>query len=97
MITATIREAKARLNDLIDKALQGEDVVLLRGSKHVVALTPITDADMELAPRLTDSQAARVWDDIVAERKAGRLATFDSPEKAVSALAGKPRRGKRRK
>ena len=95
MITATIREARARLNALIDKALEGEEVVLLRGSKHVVALTPITSADLELVPRLSDAQAARFWEKIDREREEGRLVSFDSSEKAVAALR-KARRPKRR-
>ena len=97
MITATIREAKAKLNDLIDKALQGEEVVLLRGSKHVVALTPVTDDDLELSAHLTDAQAGRFWDRIEREREEGKLLSFESPEEAVAALerrvsGKKPRR-----
>jgi antitoxin (DNA-binding transcriptional repressor) of toxin-antitoxin stability system len=86
MVTATIREARARLNDLIDRAIRGEEVVLLRGSKHVVTLTPITDDDLELSPRLSDAQAARFWEEIARQRKEGRLKTFETPEEAVEAL-----------
>ena len=86
MITATIREAKATLNELIDRALRGEEVVLLRGSKHVVTLTPITEDDLELAPRLSDAQAARFWDRIERERSEGKLLSFASSARAAADL-----------
>ena len=95
MITATIRDAKARLNDLVDKALQGEEVVLLRGSKHVVMLMPITDADLELAPRLSDAQALRFWERIERERAEGKVLAFESPEQAAAGVT-RTRRKKRR-
>ena len=38
MRAVTIREAKARLNELVEAAAQGEQVVLMRGAKHVAAL-----------------------------------------------------------
>ena len=68
---------------------------MLRGSKHVVALTPITDADLELAPRLSDAQAERFWQRIEAEREEGRLTSFDSPQEAVAALERARPRAKR--
>jgi antitoxin (DNA-binding transcriptional repressor) of toxin-antitoxin stability system len=92
----TIREARARLSQLIEKALAGEDVVILRGSKHVVALTPITADDLELAPRLTDAQAARFWASIEADRAAGRIRWFNSSEEAVTAMSKAKRRRRTR-
>lgn len=64
MVTATLQEAKAKLNSLIDAALRGEDVVFLRGSKVVVRLQPITEAELEIAPQLTDTQAERFWKEV---------------------------------
>jgi prevent-host-death family protein len=42
MRAVTIKEAKARLNELVEAARSGEQVVLLRGSEHVAAIVPIT-------------------------------------------------------
>jgi prevent-host-death family protein len=99
MITATIREARAKLNLLIDRALAGEDVVLLRGSKPVVALTPITEADLELSYRISDEQADRLWAKVRADRAAGKVKVFESMEAAVATLgpeaAGARRRQRR--
>jgi prevent-host-death family protein len=86
-----IKEAKAHLNELVEAASRGEQVVLMRGSKHVAALVPITDADVELAPRLADDQAARLWQRLAAERAAGTLAVFASPQAAVAHLSRAPR------
>jgi antitoxin (DNA-binding transcriptional repressor) of toxin-antitoxin stability system len=48
MQAVTIREAKARLNALVEAAVGGEQVGLMRGSKHVVLIVPLTDADLDL-------------------------------------------------
>jgi prevent-host-death family protein len=99
MRAVNIKEAKAHLNELVEAASRGEEVVLMRGSKHVAALVPITDADVELAPRLADEQAARLWRRLAEERAAGKVMTFASAEAAVAHLAGTPKpraRGRRR-
>jgi len=41
METVTIRKAKTELSRLIAKACQGEEIVIVRGSKPVVRLVPI--------------------------------------------------------
>lgn len=86
MIAVTLKDAKAKLNELVDRAIHGEDVVLMKGSRHVATIIPITDSDLELVPRLTDAQAARVLDEIRRERAEGRTRRFSSPEKAVTWL-----------
>ena len=86
MRAVTIKEAKAKLNELIDAAAAGEDVVILRGSEHVAAIVPITERDIELSPRITDAQARRLWQQLEAERAAGRTTVFDSVEDAVAFL-----------
>jgi prevent-host-death family protein len=91
MRAVNIKEAKAHLNELVEAASRGEEVVLMRGSKHVAALVPITDADVELAPRLADEQAERLWRQVAQERAAGTLATFASAEEAVAHLSRAPR------
>jgi len=84
MRAVTIKEAKATLNELIELALEGEEIVLMRGSRHVVALIPLTDADLELAPRLSDEQAARLWRDLAGNKT--YRASFGSSEEAADHL-----------
>jgi len=38
MATVTIRQAKAQLSQLIKKACEGEEIIILRGKKPVVQL-----------------------------------------------------------
>jgi prevent-host-death family protein len=64
MHLVTIREAKARLNALVEAAVRGEQVVLMRGSKHVAAIVPLSAEDLEPAPHHTDLQAERFWHDL---------------------------------
>ena len=59
MITQSISEARRKLGDLIELARQGEEVVIIKDSKPVAALTPIDAADLKLV-RLTPSQARRL-------------------------------------
>jgi prevent-host-death family protein len=95
----TIREAKARLNALVEAAERGEQVVLMRGSKHVVAIVPISVEDLELTPSLTDSQAERFWRALEDERRQGTVAVFEGPNDAVAHLARRsrgPRRARRK-
>ncbi len=61
MICATMKDAKARLNSLVQSAEQGESVVLMRGSRHVAAIVPISESDLDLNIPLTDEQASRFW------------------------------------
>jgi len=93
MQAVTIREAKARLNALVDAAERGEQVVLMRGSRLVAAIVPVSIADLELAPHLTDPQAERLWRQLEIERTSGASVVFDAPEKAISYLASGPRKG----
>jgi len=87
MHLVTIREAKARLNALVEAAVRGEQVVLMRGSKHVAAIVPLSAEDLELAPHLTDRQAERFWRGLEAERADGASLVFETPEKAVDHLS----------
>ncbi len=91
MEAVTIREAKARLNSLVEAAERGEQVVLMRGSRVVAAIVPVSVSELELAPRLSDPQAERLWQRLAAERKDGASVVFDSPEQVIAHLAT-PRR-----
>ncbi len=87
MRVVTIREAKARLNALVEAAVRGEQVVLMRGSRHVAAIVPISADDLELAPHLTDLQAEKVWRRLQGERENGASLVFETAEKAVEHLS----------
>jgi prevent-host-death family protein len=91
MRAVNIKEAKAHLNELIDAAVGGEQVVLMRGSKHVAAIIPVNEAELELVTPLSDLQAQRVWADLAQEQAAGKLRTFAAAEAAVEYLARTPR------
>ncbi len=97
MEAVTIRDAKARLNALVEAAERGEQVVLMRGSRVVAAIVPVSASELELAPRLSDPQAERLWQSLAAERRGGARVVFDSPEQAVAHLAGPPRPAGRRR
>ncbi|NKB23701.1 MAG: hypothetical protein GKR87_04860 [Kiritimatiellae bacterium] len=86
MICTTLKEAKAKLNMLVQKAIAGEDVILMRGSNHIAAIIPISDDDLSLNVNLTDRQADRLWQDIKSEKMKGKLMSFDSPSQAVESL-----------
>jgi antitoxin (DNA-binding transcriptional repressor) of toxin-antitoxin stability system len=64
MICATMKDAKAKLNRLVQSAENGESVVLMRGSRHVAAIVPISEEDLELNLSLSDEQASRFWQSI---------------------------------
>ncbi|HET7292730.1 MAG TPA: type II toxin-antitoxin system prevent-host-death family antitoxin [Vicinamibacteria bacterium] len=89
MHSVTIREAKARLNALVDAAERGEQVVLMRGSRHVAQIVPLAAEDLEVAPRLSDGQAERLWREIAAQARLGAGVVNESAEAAVAFLYGK--------
>ncbi|MBI2895342.1 MAG: type II toxin-antitoxin system prevent-host-death family antitoxin [Deltaproteobacteria bacterium] len=97
MRAVTIKDAKARLNELVDAAVSGEQVVLMRGSKHVAAIVPVTAEELELPPRLTDDQAERFWKLLATEDGKRGTLTFDSATDAAAHLASSETRGRRRR
>lgn len=82
MITVTLHEAKAKLNFLVDQAINGKSVVLMRGSKVVATILPVSEQDLELAPQLTDSQAEHFWNEVSASKKK----TFKNAKEALHFL-----------
>lgn len=81
MISATLQEAKAKLHQLVEQALAGEDVVLLRGSEIVACIKPLSAGDVQIVDTVTDAQAARLWEEIGREdtvrcEDAGEAATI---------------------
>lgn len=73
MKTVTISEAKAKLSSLIEAATRGEEVLIMRGSKPAVTLTPVSEADLSLWPAIPGSALAGFEAEIEADRKAGEL------------------------
>ena len=67
MICVTMKDAKAKLNRLVQSAEEGQSVVLMRGSKHVAAIVPITEDDLDLNLPMSDEQASRFWQAIESE------------------------------
>lgn len=97
MQAVTIREAKAQLNALVEAAERGEQVVLMRGSRHVAQIIPLSAEDLEVAPRLGDRQAERLWREIATESRHGAGIVSESPEEAVALLARRAPDRRRRK
>jgi prevent-host-death family protein len=73
MKTVTISEAKAKLSFLIEAATRGEEVLIMRGSKPAVTLTPVSEADLSLWPAIPGSALAGFEAEIEADREAGEL------------------------
>ena len=95
MRAVTIREAKARLNALVEAAERGEQIIIMRGSKHVAAIVPLSEEDLEVSPRLTDPQAERLWRQLEAERQDGSTLVLESADEAVAHLESSTRTGRR--
>lgn len=56
-ITVNIHEAKTQLSKLIQRALNGEDVVIAKDGTPVVKLTPVNDPEWKMpAPGLFEGQ-----------------------------------------
>jgi prevent-host-death family protein len=53
-----IHEAKARLSELIEKAMLGEEVIIAKGNKPVAKLTALTPAR---TPRVPGSARGKIW------------------------------------
>ena len=86
MQAVTIREAKTRLNELVNAAARGEQVILMRRSQHVATIVPISDRDLELVTGISDAQAGRLWQSLSEEAERKSSATFKSVETAVRTL-----------
>jgi len=80
MICATLKDAKATLNKLVEYATAGEDVILMKGSRHVAAIVSISDADLELFSSLSDAKAAALWQRINEEIADGRAKKCNTPD-----------------
>lgn len=77
MITQSISEARRKLAELIELARSGEEVVIIKDSKPVAALTPIDDSDLELTLTAAQARRLKLW----ARSEPGL--SFRSPDEAV--------------
>jgi prevent-host-death family protein len=84
MRAVTIDQASGQLGELVDAAVEGEQVVLKRGARRIAAIVP-------LEATLTDAQAQRLWRRLAAGRARGKVREFATPEAAVQFLR-RPRR-----
>ena len=91
----TVSQAKSQLSAYIKSAEQGEQVVIMRGSKPAVLLRPVSEKDLNLAPELSLSALADFEAEILQDRKKGSLQKIgNNPVEAVTTL--NRRRSKRR-
>lgn len=89
MKTVTISEAKATLSALVDAAERGEEVLIMRGSKPAVTLTPVTEADLSLWPQVPATALADFVREIAEERRSGQLKSLGkTPKTAAKRLRG---------
>jgi len=73
MSTHSVAEAKNKLSELIDRALQGEGVVITRHGRPVVELRPVAGPARQLSHEDIDWLAARRVGAAVAKSDAGSL------------------------
>ena len=95
MKLVTVSQAKSKLSSYIKSAEEGEQVVIMRGSKPAVILRPISEDELSAVPEIPASALAEFDAEIERDRKAGRLVKLgDTPGEAVAALK---RLGRKRK
>jgi antitoxin (DNA-binding transcriptional repressor) of toxin-antitoxin stability system len=87
MKMVTVSQAKSQLSACIKSAEEGEQVVIMRGSKPAVLLRPITEQDLNLSPELSLTALAAFEDEIALDRRKGSLRKLgDDPAAAVASL-----------
>ena len=82
MTTLTISKARANLSDLLEKAKQGEDIVIVSGDQ-IVALRPVTVSSDDYAwreygvtPEQMERFEKRMEREISGERRRGKVKRF---------------------
>jgi prevent-host-death family protein len=87
MKLVTVSQAKSKLSSYIKSAEEGEQVVIMRGSKPAVILRPISEDELSAVPEIPASALAEFDAEIERDRKAGKLVKLgDTPQEAVTAL-----------
>ncbi len=91
MKMVTVSQAKSRLSEYIKFAENGEEVVIMRGSKPAVLLTPVTEANLSIAPELSELTLGDFEEEVTRDREAGRLRKLGSNvNEAVESLRNFP-------
>ena len=87
MKLVNISQAKTHLSSLIEAAEQGEEVVILRGSRPAVTLLKVTEADLHFNPEISMKGLEEFDSEIERDRKEGALLFLgDTGSQAVDAL-----------
>jgi len=87
MKLVTVSQAKSKLSSYIKSAEDGEEVVIMRGSRPAVILRPISENELSAIPEIPASALAEFEAEIERDRSAGRLLKLgDTPTEAVAAL-----------
>ena len=95
MKIVTVSQAKSRLSAYIRSAEQGEQVVIMRGSRPAVVLRPVSEKDLSLTPELSPSTLADFEAEIAQDRKKGLLRKLGTDSAEASAtLRGNLRKQK---
>ncbi len=84
MKTFTISEAKAKLGALVEAAERGEEVLITRGTKPAVTLTPVTEPDLARWPAVPAAALAGFDAEIERDRRAGELKPMGRTAKAAA-------------
>ena len=60
MVRVNLTETRQRMNELIDRALAGEEVIIMRGKKPIARMKPLTAEEAERSQsELLSAVAAR--------------------------------------
>jgi antitoxin (DNA-binding transcriptional repressor) of toxin-antitoxin stability system len=87
MKLVNISQAKTHLSSLIEAAEQGEEVMILRGSRPAVTLLKVTEADLHFNPEISMKGLEEFDSEIERDRKEGALLFLgDTGSQAVDAL-----------
>jgi antitoxin (DNA-binding transcriptional repressor) of toxin-antitoxin stability system len=87
MKLVNISQAKTHLSSLIEAAEQGEEVMILRGSRPAVTLVKVTEADLHFNPEISMKGLEEFDSEIERDRREGALVYLgDTGSQAVDAL-----------
>ncbi|MEI8294881.1 MAG: type II toxin-antitoxin system Phd/YefM family antitoxin [bacterium] len=87
MKLVNISQAKTHLSSLIEAAEQGEEVMILRGSRPAVTLLKVTEADLHFNPEISMKGLEEFDSEIEKDRREGALVYLgDTGSQAVDAL-----------
>lgn len=87
MKLVTVSQAKSRLSAYIKSAQDGENVVIMRGSKPAVILKPISEEDLDPIPEIPLRALKKFDREIKEDRKHGRVVRIGStPAEAAAYL-----------